>query len=245
MSKTADQQIRRHLRELVEPSGVPDEVLAAVEARRDRLRRRRSTSRAVAAAAVVVLAVGIGRVLTPGGQAVDVVTRPEPDVTTSVVGAEEELWPEVDVVGVDLGTLVVTTSGLRPAAHADVEHDLTFTNTGPEPVYLNDTKASQFVGDRELLVADEHCGYGPIEGEVVGPACLLPYLPRAVLAGESLTVTLSLWWDLAGMAPLRSPELVLHKPIVHGPEPFTRFSQDGSQGEVVITYRHLDRVRGG
>lgn len=241
MSATADQQIRRHLEALVEASRDTEGVLAAVEARRDRLRRRRRRTRALAAAAAVVLVAGLALAVTSDGEDVQVVTGPDPAVTTSPAGVAEKPLHEVDVVGVNLGTLRVATSDLRPVAHAALQHDLTLTNTGTEPAHLNDTRTSEFVGDRELLVAGELCGYGGIEGDPVVPFCHMPYLSPTIPPGGSVTTTVSLWWDLLGMAPLRSAELTRHNVVVYGPEPFTHPTQQGARGEVVITYGHLDQ----
>lgn len=142
-----------------------------------------------------------------------------------------------------LGPLTVAVGTPKPAATGDgkawIEHDLTLTNTSNTVVFVNDLRRGVFLGNPQaLLVGFGGCGYGYDDQGGVSAACTADYRPFQIRPQESHVLTLTLWKDLPGMAPLRPGQFVLEQPVQYRRDrPFDDPRQTGSPGAtIVVTY---------
>lgn len=153
--------------------------------------------------------------------------------------------PTVAVSTSNLGPLAVTTPQLVASPGAWMEHTVTVENTGDETVYVNDHRQGLLLGDRELLAADEGCGYGNVPGRPAEVVCQADYLPITLAPGARESWTVTLWVALPGMSDLGAEPLVWRKPFVYDDEPFSAPGDgQGTAGELVFTYENLDRADG-
>lgn len=110
--------------------------------------------------------------------------------------------PAVQVRARDAEGFSVTVGDLR-SSRGRWEHEMTISNDSDRTLYVDDARISVFVGDRELLVGSENCGYATGHDDGVQPACLLDYRPFELGAGDDRTVRVALWQGLSGMTQPR------------------------------------------
>lgn len=194
------------------PPGDPADILAAA-----RVRARRAPAPgaapgrlrvAAAVVAVVALAGGAMTVLGNDGGTAVVATGPNPPDTSALDAIDEQsaVGPTVRVEAAGVPTLGITTTPLQPSDASEsggwLDHTVTMENTGPEPVYLNDFRTGTMLGDREVAVATDGCGYGSSGDQPVSMGCRSDYRPVTIEAGGTHTFTVTLWRELAGMNPV-------------------------------------------
>lgn len=232
-----DQRIRNSLSRL----GAPDEasraaVWESVVARRRRRRQRRAAVIAVPVVAVLGVVVAFSGVRGGDGGRTDVATGSEDE--QGPVGAEARPGePVVTVQGRDLGPLQVTSTPLQPAEpDGSLAHTVTLMNTGGTVVHLNDFRSGAFIGEREVLVATEGCGYGGVELGQVSPGCQLDYRPVTISPGEQHRFTVTLWHSLAGMNPPTAQRYRWQLELQLGDEPFDHPDQVGDEGQLMLEY---------
>ena len=165
-------------------------------------------------------------------------------VSSSTANAGQAAGPiDVAVESRGLGPLTVAVGGpaAAPATGSNpcVQHDLTLTDQGDSAVFVNDFRQGRFLGDSQgLLIGVGGCGYatnGP--DEAVTPACTADYRPLQVRAHESHTLTVTIWKELPGMAPLQPGRFVLEQPLQYRQDrPFGDPRQTGTRGTIVVTY---------
>lgn len=122
-----------------------------------------------------------------------------------------------------LGPITVTVKNLRRAkpttSHPWIEHDLVFRNTGDQAITFANTRSSAFIGEhghRQLLVADEGCGYAQDSPKAPATSGVcnadLP-VPVTVNPHASARVSISIYEGLPGMNPLVASTYVFPRPI--------------------------------
>jgi hypothetical protein len=106
----------------------------------------------------------------------------------------------------------------RTDSHPWVQHDLVFRNTGDQPVTLDDTRSSTFIGEAghdRLLAADEGCGYSlnyPGAPATAG-ACFADLRVATVKPHTSAKQSVTLFKGLRGMDPLVAGTYVFRHPV--------------------------------
>ncbi len=114
---------------------------------------------------------------------------------------------EASVTPNAVGQLVLRSGPLQmERGDAWGSHDLIVENTGDSAITIEDTKKSSFIGDKQLLVAYEGCGYGrESEGGPIHDGVCNASARRVVVAPHSSTVLtrITISKDLRGMAPLQ------------------------------------------
>lgn len=197
----------RELDQVNPPPMVPPEVL-----RRARARRLARGSLAVVATAALVA----GASFTIES-ARDEHARPTARARAAAGGTTPapvfDSWRvEVSVEPSTLSDLALAASDFRAAPDNDarpwIQHTFSVENLGSRPVEIDDTRTSAFVpgdDDRQLLVADEGCGYGQVDAASVAEAgaCRRNLDVRTIAPGEVETWTMTLFKDLPGLAALR------------------------------------------
>lgn len=193
-----DPQIRDSLERLSRsaPAG-PGDIWESVVARRRRSRRRRAASVVVPGAAVVALLV---LALSPSLDDDNTHVATDTDRTGSVVDGtvpEAGAEPTVTIDASGLGAIRASTSPLRPsqsdASGGWVEHTVTLENSGADTVRLDDYRTGQLLGDREVMVATDGCGYGSFGDQQVTFACRADRRPVTIAPGDSHRFTVTLW----------------------------------------------------
>ncbi len=122
-----------------------------------------------------------------------------------------------------LGQITATVKNLRRAkptnSHPWIEHDLVLGNTGDQAITFANTRRSAFIGKqghRQILVADEGCGYAqdspkaPVTAGVCNAS--LP-IPLTVNPHASAKVAISIFEGLPGMNPLVAGTYVFPQPM--------------------------------
>lgn len=231
-----DTRVRQSLERLTHPTDSAIHERSAVWEALVARRRRRDRRRAVAAGSATVLAgaIAIASVfLTPDGNRTEVATG---DVEPSNMFNEGS----VTVDGENLGSLRISTSPLRPAGvQAWLEHSVTLENVGSEDVHLDDFRQGQFLGEREVAVATEGCGYRSPAGAPVTMACRLDYRPITLAPGAEHQFAVRLWRGLAGMTAVGDDSYTWRLRIKLGSEAFTHPNEPGTDATIVVTYEHL------
>lgn len=232
-----DERIRSSFSRLAGPDEAPRaSVWESVVARRRR-RQRRAAVLAVPVVAALGLVVAVVDVPGGDGDRTEVATGSEDEQESVGTAADRRGEPVVSVEGRDLGPLQVTSSRLHPAeGEGWLVHTITLTNTGGAAVHLNDFRAGAFLGDREVLVATEGCGYGASELEPVGPACQLSYRPVTIAPGDQHRFTVTLWRSLTGMNPVTAERYQWQLELQLGDAPFDRPDQVGDEGHLLFEY---------
>ncbi len=147
--------------------------------------------------------------------------------------------PAVSVATEGLGPVIASVSPLAPSPQGWFEHTITLENTAADTVYLQDFRSGNMLGNREVAVATEGCGYGAAGDEPAAMGCQFDYRPIALEPGGSHTVTVTLWRDLAGMNPPGDGPFIWEIAIDRSDEPFTHTEQTGAPGTLIITYENL------
>jgi hypothetical protein len=150
----------------------------------------------------------------------------------------------VAVASSRLGSLRVSTSGLVPDVHAWLMHTITVTNSGSRTVYLQDYRAGQFLGHREVLAAVGGCGYGSAGTQPVVVACQLDYHPLALAPGANAGIEVTLWRGLRGMRAVASARLVFRVHLSYRTDQAFSSPKDtrGTPGMLTVTYKGLYRA---
>lgn len=166
-----------------------------------------------------------------------------PDTSTPDVGGQQEAArPTVRAEAAGLSTLVISTTPLRPSDAADsggwFDHTVTMNNTGLDPVHLDDFRTGAVLGDREVLVATDGCGYGSVLSESAVPACRQNYQAVTIEAGGTYQFDVTLWRDLEGMNPVTVGSYRWDIEIRVGSEPFADPRTSG--GEIATLTVHYD-----
>lgn len=191
--------------------------------RGQRRRGRKAIVAGVTGAAAVIAVAGITLQQTRPPTVILDSTRAPLTVESEVRGAE----------GFD-----VSVGPVRPSQHGWVEHDLTITNNTQNTLYVDGHRVSEMLGDKELLVGGEGCGYGG-GGESVRPACRLYYRPLSIEAGGQWTDVITVYRGLQGMSqPTSDPYVLTQKIRFNFTDPFTGSGEGAADSaQIGLTYR--------
>jgi hypothetical protein len=194
--------------------------------RAQRRRGRRTIVAGVTAAAVVIAVVGVTWQQT----------RPP---TVILDSPRAPLTVESDVQGAE--GFAVSVGPVRPSQHGWADHDLTITNNTRNTLYVDGHRISEMLGDKELLVGGEGCGYGG-GGESVRPACRAYYRPLSIEAGGQWTDVITIYRGLQGMSqPTSDPYVLTQKIRFNFTAPFTGSGEGtADSAEIKLTYRLPD-----
>lgn len=152
--------------------------------------------------------------------------------------------PSVSVALDGIGQAVAAASPLAASEQGWFEHTVTFENTGTEPLHLQDFRSGTMLGDGEVAVATDGCGYGSSTGQPVAMGCRRDYRPVTIEPGGAHTFTVTLWRDLAGMTPVGDGPHQWRIPVEHGDTPFDDPNQTGATATVTLTYENLSEPEG-
>lgn len=190
--------------------------------------------------AVVLLGAGCGDETRQRNIAASGDDAGNPEVPPSEGPTAKALRPVEVHMASEPGPFDAETTELVPAPHAWRTHTVTLTNTTHQLIYINDHRTGSFLGNREILAADEGCGHGYTPpGGAATVACRASYHPLAVEAGGSVQMPIALWRDLGGMNKLVSDEVEFRKAITY--RTTRRYEhpadEDGLTTAIVLRYR--------
>lgn len=157
--------------------------------------------------------------------------------------------PSVTVALDGFGPIEASVSPLLASAQAAstegwLEHTVTFQNTGEQSIHLQDFRSGAMLGDREVAVATDGCGYGASGDQPVAMGCRYDYRPVTIQPGGTHTFTITLWRDLAGMNPVGEGTYEWSWSVDRRDTPFDDPDQTGTTGTVILTYEDLGSTSG-
>lgn len=142
-----------------------------------------------------------------------------------------------------LDFLSVTTSPLTEAepgvSRQWLNHGIQVENRGNRTVYIDDHRTGAFLGDREILAADDGCGWAQgTPGEPVETVCHANYRTTTIEVARAVDVPITLWRDLPGMKSIGGTHFEFRKPVqIRFTGPFTDPRDAGEeQGAIVVVY---------
>lgn len=156
-----------------------------------------------------------------------------------------EAKASVTVVVDGFGPLEATVSPLTTSEQGWLEHTVTFENTGSETVHLQDFRTGTMLGDREVAVATDGCGYGFSGDQPAAMGCRLDYRPLTMEQGGTHTFTVTLWRELAGMNRVGDGSYEWSLSVDRRDTPFDHPDQTDTTGTVTLTYENLTPADGG
>lgn len=224
------------------PPGDPQDVLAAARARAAAGPRSRRSIPALALSAAAILGllvVGIGALTGGGGDDAESVTVAGPDGAPS--GETDSAAVTVSLEGLD--GVEVTSSPLMQAADAWFQHTLTLHNTGDQRIVFGDPTTGTLVGDDEIAVATDGCGWysglahSDAAGEEALMSCASAYQTLVLEPGGSQSLGIKAWRDLAGMNPVGDGPHTWE--IALAPERGPASVETEISGVITVTYTHV------
>lgn len=119
----------------------------------------------------------------------------------------------VRATGLDLGAIEVSVDDLV-RTEIGWEHNLVLTNPGDEDMYLGDSRGAFPAPTAlpQILVADEGCGYGLVDGALAG-GCRSSYVSKTIPPGGSVSFHISIFTEIDQLKPVTDSPLTVTRPV--------------------------------